>query len=325
MKVPIAKPHLSKQAKDYAYKAMSENEIGVKSPYVEEFEEKLAEYTGYKYCLFVNSGWSALLLALRASGIKRITMPSFTMIACAEAAKQAGVEISFTDCNEKGLLEGEYGHPIMAVDIYGELSQARSEMFVIEDAAETFGQKNYYGDILCFSFFYNKILTVGQGGAVLTNHKTLYDEMKLFRHHYYDGESYYHAKDGYNVSQSGIHAAIGTKQLERIDKILEKRRLLGDRYVQKIGGWRCDEYWYFPFMCNNEDEKNNLKSYLNEKGVATRDFFRPLHLMPSFKQEIQAPNTIKLSENGLLLPLYYDMTFEEQDYVIHKVKDFYKI
>src|SRR3990167_7844316 len=321
MKILMAKPDLTSLETDYAHKALVEGEIGVKSPYVKEFEEKLAEYCGFKYAVFCNSGWSALLLAVRASGHKKITIPSFTMIASGTAAIQAGAKVQFVDVNERGLMTGNYSGAIMAVDMYGKLSSARGD-FTIEDAAEVAGKMPYYGDIVCFSFFYNKILTTGNGGACLTNDEKLYDEMVLFRHHYYDGHSYIHEKNGYNVSQTGIMAAIGTKQLERMDEILEKRKRLNERYVKELGAWECTMPWYQPYLCKSKDEKERLKTFLEHRDIATRDFFTPLHTMPPFEKTVECPTSEDLSARGIILPLYSSMTKEEQDYVIKAVKDF---
>ena len=325
MEIPIVKPSLTNLEIDYATKALREGEIGTKSPYVKEFEEKLADYLGFKYAVYSNSGWSALLLACRVmkeKGFADIIIPTFTMIACGTAAKQVGLNIEFVDVNNRGLLQGLYTKPVMAIDIYGNMSSVRSTSFVIEDAAETFGKKDYYGDIVCFSFFYNKILTTGNGGACLTNDKELYEEMVLFRHHYYDGHSYIHEKDGYNVSQTGVMAAIGTKQLERIDEILERRREIGDRYARELSNaWKCEEYWYQPYLCDTTEEKIALKKLLEKKGIASRDFFTPLHTMPPLKEDIKAPNAQELSDKGLLLPLYPDMTKEEQDYIIKTIRE----
>ena len=319
----MAKPDLTSLETDYAHKALVEGEIGVKSPYVKEFEEKLAEYCGFKYAVFCNSGWSALLLAVRASGHKKITIPSFTMIASGTAAIQAGAKVQFVDVNERGLMTGNYSGAIMAVDMYGKLSSARGD-FTIEDAAEVAGKMPYYGDIVCFSFFYNKILTTGNGGACLTNDENLYKEMVLLRHHYYDGHSYVHEKDGYNVSQSGVLAAIGTKQLERVEEILEKRKVLGERYEKELGAWQCDTPWYQPFMCQSEKEKDALVAYLDSKEIATRSFFNPLHRQPPFKAKKKGfPVSDDLYAKGVLLPLYSTMTPEEQGYVIQEVNNFY--
>lgn len=316
----MAQPDITRLEADYAYKALKEGEIGVNSPYVKEFEEKLADYLGFKYALFTSSGWGALLLACRASGYKEITIPTFTMIASGTSAKQAGMKINFTDVNKRGLMEGQYEGAIMTVDVYGKMCEARSQ-FVIEDAAEIFGKYDYYGDIVCFSFFYNKIISTGNGGACLTNSKSLYEEMKLLRHHYYDGKSYVHEKDGYNVSQSGVLAAIGTKQLERADEILEKRRALGERYVKELGAWECSEYWYQPLISKDRD---GLATYLESKGIPTRNFFTPLHSMPPFGQDIDCPIAEDLSKKGILLPLHPKMTSKDQDYIIKSVKDYEK-
>ena len=321
--IPMAKPDLTNLEIEYATKALKENEIGVKSYYVWEFEERLQGITGYKYALFTNSGWSALLLACRVMREKfdEITMPSFTMIASGTAAKEAGLKIKLVDVNERGLMERKYYiKMIMTVDMYGKECEARGD-FIIQDAAEIFGKQYLYGDIVCFSFFYNKILTTGNGGAVLTNDKELYDEMKLFRHHYYDGSSYVHDKAGYNVSQTGVMAAIGTKQLERADEILEKRRALGERYVKELGAWECDEYWYQPLIVK---DKEGLKKHLAENDIASRDFFNPLHKQPPLKQDGHFPNSEKLYKTGILLPLYSTMEKSEQDYVIEKVNQWIK-
>ena len=324
MKIPMAKPDLTSLEIDYATKALREHEIGVKSPYVKEFEEKLAEYLGFKYAIFVNSGWSALLLACRIAkelGHTQITIPSFTMIATGTAAKQAGLNVLIQDVDSRGMLNRNYTGAVLSVDMYGKLCETRGD-FTIEDAAEVFGKLPYYGDIVCFSFFYNKILTTGNGGACLTNDKKLYDEMVLFRHHYYDGHSYIHEKDGYNVSQTGIMAAIGTKQLERMDEILEKRKRLNERYVKELGAWECTMPWYQPYLCKSKDEKERLKTFLEHRDIATRDFFTPLHTMPPFEKTVECPTSEDLSARGILLPLYSSMTKEEQDYVIKAVKDF---
>lgn len=326
----MAKPDLTDLEIEYASKALREGEIGVKSHYVREFEERLADYTGFKYAVATSSGWGALLLASRVAreiGYRTIAVPSFTMIASGTAAMQAGLNPYFFDVNERGLLEGDYKGAVMPVDMYGTMSKARGQ-FVIEDAAEIFGKHPYYGNIVCFSFFYNKILTEGNGGACVTNDENLYKEMVLFRHHYYDGGSYFHEKDGYNVSQSGVLAAIGTKQLERADEILAKRRILGRRYVEEIGAWECTEYWYQPFLTANADERERLVKFLEEKGIATRSFFNPLHRQPAFPKTAQRlikefPVSKDLYDRGVLLPLYSQMTREEQDYVINKVKEFY--
>ena len=108
MNIPMAKPDLTSLEHNYATKALKENEIGVKSPYVWEFEKKLQEATEYKYALFTSSGWAALLLACRVmkeAGHDEITIPSFTMIASGTAAKEAGLKIKLVDVNERGLME----------------------------------------------------------------------------------------------------------------------------------------------------------------------------------------------------------------------------
>lgn len=323
IKVPMLRPDITERETLAVTKAVMEGEISPKSKYVAQFEERLADYLGFKYAVACNSGYSALLLAVRALDIKEIVIPTLTMVASLTAAKHAGANVEFCDVNKRGLMEGMYRKPIMTVDLYGKISQAESDV-IIEDAAEVFGKLPYRGIITCFSFYINKFITTGNGGASLTNDEGLAKEMKLLRHHYYDGNSYYHPKDGYNVSMTGMQAAMGIAQLERADEMLARRKELGERYVKELGGWECDTYWYQPFLCETRSDKGALKTFLvRDRNIDVRDFFVPIHQMPFISSDIETPIAQGLSNCGLLLPLYSAMTDEEQDYVIKSVKEFY--
>lgn len=322
MRIEMVRPDITIKEAYWVSKAVTEGEISPKSKYVPEFEERLADYLGFKYAVACNSGYSAILLATRALELKEIIVPTLTMVASATGAKHAGAKVEFCDVNERGLMEGRYGKPIMTVDLYGKLATARSDI-IVEDAAEAFGKLPYYGTIVCFSFYVNKFLTTGNGGACLTNDEGLAKEMKLLRHHYYDGTTYIHLKDGYNVSMTGMQAAMGIAQLERMDQMMERRKQLGERYVKELGAWECDAYWYQPFICKTKSEKESLKQWLDWRNIATRDFFTPLHTMPFCWEDKEFPTAQSLSERGILLPLYSAMTDKEQTTVIKAVKEFY--
>lgn len=323
-KVPMIKPDLTHQEFAAVKTAVEEGEIGAGSKYIQEFEEKLADYLGKRFAIVCNSGYSALLLACRAVkeilGVKKITIPTFTMVGSVTAAKHAGLEIEFIDVNERGLAEGDY-ETVMPVDIYGIQSKATGGI-IIEDAAEYFGPFQFKGTITCFSFYVNKVMTTGVGGVCITNDENLAKEMKLLRHHYYDGKNYSHAKDGYNLTMSGMQAALGLAQLRRIEEILEKRRFLGERYVKELNAWICESYWYQPLLMENKQQRNELKEYLIKKNIASREFFPPMHEQPPFLIDGNFSNAKKLSDCGILLPLYSTMILEEQDYVIEAVKEF---
>ena len=326
MKVPIVKPDIGELERKYLLQAFDEGEIGVKSRFNRLFEEKLAEYTGFKYAVFCNSGWSALLLAARAANRGKYILPNFTMIATATAPLQARQKLDIRGVNERGLMEGDFNEAVISVDIYGKMPKITAP-FIIEDAAEIFGRHKYYGDIVCFSFFFNKIMTVGEGGACVTNDSRLYEQMKLYRHHYYDGKSYDHLRDGYNVSQSGLQAAIGLAQLERIDELLEKRRKIGERYVKELGAWECTEYWYQPLIVK---DKEKFKKFMDNKDIEVRDMFNPMNKQPCLINnpdvdfKLGPDYSQQLFDNGILLPMYSAMTQEEQDYIIKSVKGYEK-
>jgi len=320
----MVKPDYSGNEEKYVAKAVREGETGAKSKYIPEFQEKMAKYLGKNYVIGANSGYSALLIACRVLKekhyLKTITMPVFTMIASANAAKHAGLDIEFVDVNKRGLMEGSH-NVVMTVDIYGNRCEATGDL-VIEDAAEYFGPFEHKGLITCFSMNINKVLSTGTGGFCATDDVELAKEMDLYAHHYYDGDSYYHDKDGYHVGMNGMQAALGLAQLERADEILESRAKVGQRYVAELPkAWECETYWYQPYLCDSVEEQVELKAHLETKGIAHRDFFPQITDNTPYSNSEIYKNAQDLFLKGLLLPVYSNMTDEEQSYVINTIKE----
>src|SRR3990167_2154737 len=325
MKIPMIKPDVWVDEANAVFQATMEGEIGPGSKYVAEFEEKLAKYLKKKYVVTCNSGYSSILLACRAVkeiyGVTDITLPAFTMIATGAGAKHAGLNLHFMDVNNRGQLEGHH-EDVMTVDIYGNQSPATGNI-VIEDAAEYFGPFKFRGLVTCFSLNINKSLTTGVGGICATDDESLAKEMGLLRFHYFEGfgGKYYHERAGYNLSMSGLQAALGIEQLKRVDEILEKRKVLGERYVKKLPkAWKCETYWYQPYLCDSHEEKERLKIHLEKNDIACRDFFPPITNNPPFADGKKYPVAEDLYARGLLLPVYSTMTDEEQTFIINTIK-----
>jgi perosamine synthetase len=224
-----------------------------------------------------------------------------------------------------------YGQPC-DMDRIIELSREFG-LFVIEDCAEAHGAEykgrkvGSFGDINCFSFFGNKIITMGEGGICLTNNEKLAEKMKILRDH---GMSksirYWHDTIGYNYRLTNLQAAIGVAQLERIDEILLKRDQIKKWYLDYLQ--ECEELqmqvdlpanrsvnWLFSCQINTKNvNRESLITRAKNKGVDIRPFFYPLHSMPIYQKFMGAEQlsvSEKLSMAGISLPTVLSLSKEE--------------
>lgn len=359
MKIPVCTPSTSKREIKWVLKALKENKISSTGGYVEKFEQEFAKKIGTKYCVAVNSGFSALFLTLCALGIEKgdeVIVPDFTMIATANAVVATGATPIFIDaewdtCNINPDLIEEKITPqtkaIIPVHLYGHPCQMdkilkiadRYNLFVVEDAAESHGA-SYKGILTgglgiagCFGFYANKIITTGEGGAITTNEEWLAEEIKKLRAYYFTaGTHFWHKKIAWNFRMSSLEAAYGLGQLERWDELIEKRRKNARYYsehLREIGdlelpvekeGYK-NVYWMYLVKTRLRDE---LMKYLEENGIETRTGFIPMHQQPIYKQKGYFPIATELGRKTMYLPSSSDLTKKQQDYVIKYVKQFYK-
>jgi dTDP-4-amino-4,6-dideoxygalactose transaminase len=236
------KPSLTEKEEMFLFDAFKSNEIGV-GKYIGKFEQAWADYNKLKFGVACNSGTNAIYLALKALGIgegDEVIVPEFTMTATAWAVTYTGATPVFIDCDDTlnidpNLIEDAISNKtkaIIPVHIYGrkcnmhEINKIADEydLYVVEDMAEAHGIQPS-GDIACYSFYGNKILTTGEGGMCLTNNKKWADEMRLYANMYFDKErTMLHPKIGHNFRMTNLQASIGYAQVLRIDEILSKRR-----------------------------------------------------------------------------------------------------
>lgn len=233
-------------------------------PKLPEFEKKVAEYTGVKHAIAVNSGTSALHLIIRSLGIGEgdevITAP-FSFIASAncilfEKAKPVFVDIEPGTLNidvtkiEKKITDKT--RAILAVDIFGlpadwdalEQLAKRHDLTLIEDSCEALGAEyksrkaGSFGRAGCFAFYPNKQITTGEGGVIVTNDDEIAGLSKSMRNQGRDdnGGWLHHQRLGYNYRLSDINCALGIAQMERLEEILAKRDKVAQLYNQKLRG-----------------------------------------------------------------------------------------
>lgn len=324
-----SQPTITNKEKGFVEEALNHNDIGV-GEYVKKFEDSWASYNRQTYGVACNSGTSALYIALLALGIGKgdeVIVPSYTMVATAWAVTYTGATPVFIDCGDDlnidvKLIEDAISKKtkaIIPVHIYGrecdmiEINKIAidNDLYVIEDMAEAHGIVPT-GDIACYSFYGNKIITTGEGGMCLTNSKILADEMRLFANMYFDKErTMIHPKVGHNFRMTNIQAAIGYGQVQRIDRILDKRdsiqftydKFLKRKYqrpVRKV-------VWMYDIDCGDKQEE--IKKALADKGIESRYGFKPMEMQPMyFYGKYKLLNSYKWSKRILYLPTFFDIT-----------------
>src|SRR3989344_2698477 len=239
--IPVHMPVLEGNEKKDVMDCLDSNWISSTGKYVEMFEKKFANYCNVKHGIANTSGTSALHLAVASLNLKKgdeVIMPSFTMIAPALAISYTGARPIFVDAEPKSWtinvskIEEKitkktkaimpvhiYGHPCY-MDIVMEIAK-KHDLFVIEDAAEAHGalfkgkKAGSFGDVNAFSCYANKIVTTGEGGAVVTDDDNLAKRVRWLKNFCFDKERrYFHKEIGFKYPMTNIQAAIGLAQIE---------------------------------------------------------------------------------------------------------------
>lgn len=344
LKLPVAKPSLSGNEKKYLLQALKEGYVSSRGRFVEEFEEKFAEYIGTKYSATCSSGTNALILALRALGIGRgdeVIVPEFTMVATAWAVTHVGATPVFVDCADDlnidvDLIQDkitERTKAIIPVHVYGRPADMTSinviaknyDLFVIEDAAEAHGatingtKVGALSDIACFSLFGNKIITSGEGGICTTNNKAYAEKIKYLRSMAFDKHhTFLHHHLGYNFRMTNMQAAVGLAQLEQIDEFLEKRDKIRTWYDHYLKDYTINRpigsvLWYYDLLLQN---RNTIMQRLEREGIETRLFFKPMSMQPMYLNEnADYSKALLASQHGFYLPTFTDITKKEVETV----------
>lgn len=337
--IRVSKPSITDLEKEYLQQAVDNNDIGV-GDFIERFEHTWAKYNHKQYGVACNSGTNAIFLALKALGIgegDEVLVPEFTMIATAWAVTYTGATPVFVDCLEDLTMDylkarhqiTKKTKAIIPVPIYGRaVGQGvydlgrEYNLFVIEDMAEGHGIQPR-GDIACYSFYGNKILTTGEGGMCLTNDEKIANEIRSLANMYFDkNRTLLHPKIGYNFRLTNLQASIGLAQVKRTDEILRKRQQIAKWYDKYLP----DEYkmpdrevvWVYDIDCG--DKQQEIKDRLEENGVESRYFFKPMSMQPMFKGQYQDLEAYKWSKRGLYLPCYPDLLEEEIQYICQLLK-----
>lgn len=364
--IPVAEPDLSGNEERYVLEALRSSWISSTGPFVERFEKEFAKLAGTRAAIGVSNGTLALHLALMTVDLRpgdEVLVPSLTYIATANAVRYCGAEPVFVDvdpqtwCIDPGKLEASitrrtkgiipvhlYGHPA-DMDVINRIA-ATHGLWVVEDAAEAHLARyrgrpvGGLGRIGIFSFYGNKVLTSGEGGAVTLDDPALEQRARALRGQGVDPDRrYFFPITGYNYRLTNLACAILCAQVERADQIVARRRAVFARYreslrdlpgleFQPVAPWAEPAPWLF---CITLDEKaygrsrDGLMAMLSDQGIDTRPFFQPVHRLPPYREQSKArgevlPETDRLSVTGVNLPTFTRMDDSEVDRVAEAVR-----
>jgi len=324
MMIPVNEPKFGAREKELLNLCIDTGWVSSDGPFIKEFEERFAAFTGVKYGVAVCNGTAAIeasLFALKVEEGDEIIMPTFTIISCAIAALRRGAKPVLVDIDPEiwtmdvGMIESRitkktkvimpvhiYGHPV-DMDPLMEIA-GKHGLLVMEDAAEVHGAEykgrrcGSMGNASTFSFYANKIVTTGEGGMVLTNDPETAERAGSFRNLCFRPEKrFYHTELGYNFRMTNLQAALGVAQTERIEESIAIKRRLGHYYRERIAGipgirfavekpWAKSVYWMYAVEIDSATGLNAEKvmGKLRTRGIDTRPFFMGLHEQPVFRQ-----------------------------------------
>ena len=339
-------------------------------PEISLFEKQLASFSDNRFGLVFNSGTSAghALMDIHNVKDREVIVPSFTFIATANSVIMAGGKPIFADIEDKSfgldpkdvvskitdktvaIMPIHYGGTMCDISPLKEIAKDNG-LLLIEDAAESLGATydskpaGSFGDSAWFSFTPTKVISTGEGGAIVTNNRELYERAKLFRSHgRVETEDYFTSTQkmdyislGYNFRMPSICAALGIEQLKIIGDLILRRQEIARAFDLGLSDLseikvphrfknRNQIYQMYSILVSSgKERRDNLQEYLLTKGITTKIYFDPIHLSRYYLEQgydIKLKVTEQTSDKILSLPIYPDLEDDEITYIIESIREF---
>jgi len=366
-KVPLAKPDITDLERKEVLGVLQTSCLSL-GPKLKEFEERIKKYVGLKHVVAVNSGTAALHLIIKALNISKgdevITTP-FSFVSSAnciiyEGAKPVFVDIKSDTLNiDSELVEGSITprtKAILDVDVFGHPADwyklrkiaKKHKLCLIEDSAESLGSEymrrkcGTFADAAIFSFYPNKQITTGEGGAVVTDDAKIAEICESLRNQGREPMKkewnwLFHPRIGYNYRMPEVCAAMGVAQLKRIREIIAKRAKVAKLYNQALKDIPGIEIpyvapgvkmsWFvYVIKLKESSKRDKVLLSLKKQGIGCSNYFSPIHLQPPYKKMFgykkgDFPITESISRRTIALPFYNNLEERDIDYVVKKLKN----
>lgn len=380
--IPYGHQHINDEDVQAVVSALKSDYM-TQGPLIGQFEKDFANYLGCKYACMVSNGTAALHLCAMALDIKpgdKVITTPITFVASANGFRYQGAEIVFCDIDAKTFLmdldkleailkaspKGSY-KAVVPVDFAGypideeRLRNLADEYHfaIVVDAChapgasfiDSKGEKQMvgngkYADLTVFSFHPVKHIATGEGGAITTNRKDLYDKVSLFRTHGItrdpsllernDGGWYYEMQElGYNYRITELQAALGISQLKRLNWSIQRRNEIAEKYDDAFAGtavktpFRAEglvHAFHLYIIQVDPAKRKGLYDYLRANNVFSQVLYIPAHIMPYYRRLGWKNGDMPIAEDYyskcLALPMFPTLTDEEQDWVIEKVRNY---
>jgi perosamine synthetase len=363
--IPVATVELGGNEERYVCEALRSTWISSSGAFLSRFEKEFADACGSRFCLAVSNGTTALHLVLAGMNVQpgdEVIVPSMTYIATANAVRYCGGEPVFVDvdratwCINAETIEAAITprtRGIVVVHLLGQPADmdpimrvaSTHGLWVVEDAAEapfaTYRGRpvGSVGQAASFSFFGNKMLTSGEGGAITFQDPHMERRYRMLRGQGMDPDRrYFFPIVGFNFRMTNVAAAILCGQMERREHILDQRRLIWRKYVERLGriagielrpdnDWSEISPWMFACLVDPRQlgcNRDELAAGLLEHGIETRPMFVPLHSLPPYRhlahRTPRLPVTDDLGERGIMLPTFTNLSDDQIERVCRTIE-----
>lgn len=323
----------------------------------EEFERAICAYTGARYCSVVSNGTITLVLALLAVGVRpgdEVIVPDYTMIATPNAVRMIGATPAFVDVDESMCLDPKLvasaisrkTKAVMHVSVNGRVGRLDAlrkicrarHIPLIEDAAQSLGswyQRKHvgrHGAIGSFSFSVPKIITTGQGGALITDDRALYEKIeKLKDFGRVRAGVDEHDQIGWNFKFTDLQAVFGLAQMKKLPWRVARKKKMFALYKKELA--RVHEVSFIPtsasvapwFMDILVPDPKALAAHLKERGIGSRPFYPAIHTQAVYADaRVSCPNALRFGAHGLWLPSSSAVTDAQIRKICRAIRDFYQ-
>jgi perosamine synthetase len=356
-----AGPSITQKEIDYVNDAVTNGWNNNWNSYLSKLEESFKEKFNAKHALLTSSCTGAMHMALRAMGIgegDEVIVPDLTWVATATVVNYAGATPVFVDVDRdtwtmdpdsfrnaitnktKAVIPVHlYGHPAKMDEI---VSIAKEHnLKILEDAAPAIGATfkgkycGTFGDVSAFSFQGAKMMVTGEGGILVTNNDDIFENIKQYSEHGRSKDpdnTFWIEEIGYKYKMSNIQAALGLAQFERIDELIDRKRLIFLWYEKRLNeidgiklnkeaGWAKSIYWMTSIFLEKDFgiSRNDLMKKLKQDGIDTRPVFPTISKYPMWHSDCHNSNAIVISGNSINLPSGHNLEEEQIDYICKSI------